>query len=262
MTSTHHSVSPDFSLPIVLRGQIAYRIDENRVLIDVEEIANDRDVFNTSGSLTLELWALEHPYQGGGFTGYNLASISLGQIQGQYCLRHQQFDLVFQQPPEGDWNLVLMLREWEQGAYITRDFTNFTFKHQVEKIKPVARPEVTRQDGTNIIEVTFRDNRDDRKSNTETDAVAALQAKPDTTKSTTAKAGKQTKTSGEKVAPETTLTSINKAKVDELAALNGVSLKLAQAIVAGRPYKKLPDLLAVKGMGKKILEKLENSLSL
>jgi competence ComEA-like helix-hairpin-helix protein len=254
MNSTQYSICPAFSQAIVLRGQLGYHINENRVLINVEEIANDRDESNTSGSLTLELWALEHPYQGGGFTGYNLASISLGQIQGQYCLRNQQFDLTFQQPPEGEWHLVLMLREWEQGAFITRDFTNFTFKHHVEKIKPVARPEVTRQDGTNIIEVAFRDTKTGKQTK-----ASGKKAAPKTTAPQTPVAGS---TSKEKTLSKTTLTSINKAKIGELAALNGVSLKLAQAIVDGRPYKKLQDLLEVKGMGKKIFEKLESTLSL
>lgn len=54
--------------------------------------------------------------------------------------------------------------------------------------------------------------------------------------------------------------SVNAASVDELAALKGLSRAVAAAIVAGRPYAAVADLLRVKGLGPKLLEKLGASL--
>ncbi|PRP99039.1 ComEA family DNA-binding protein [Enhygromyxa salina] len=47
--------------------------------------------------------------------------------------------------------------------------------------------------------------------------------------------------------------NINLASPSELASLAGIGPKLAERIVAGRPYNQVDDLLAVKGIGAKRL---------
>ena len=44
--------------------------------------------------------------------------------------------------------------------------------------------------------------------------------------------------------------------------MKGISKQLAAAIVAARPYAKLDDVISVKGMGQKLLEKLRSALTL
>ena len=51
---------------------------------------------------------------------------------------------------------------------------------------------------------------------------------------------------------------INSATQKELETLSGIGPKLAQAIIAGRPYKKIEDILAVKGIGEKKLAKIKD----
>ena len=51
---------------------------------------------------------------------------------------------------------------------------------------------------------------------------------------------------------------INSATQKELETLSGIGPKLAQAIIAGRPYKKIEDILEVKGIGKKKLAKIKD----
>jgi hypothetical protein len=63
------------------------------------------------------------------------------------------------------------------------------------------------------------------------------------------------------VAPATTV-SVNRATVAELAAVKGLPKTVAAAIVAGRPYRSLDDLVQVKGIGPKMLLKLRSLLSL
>lgn len=56
--------------------------------------------------------------------------------------------------------------------------------------------------------------------------------------------------------------SINTASEAELAAVKGLPKAVAAAIVAARPFKQVDDLLAVKGVGAKLLDKLKASLGL
>ena len=53
-----------------------------------------------------------------------------------------------------------------------------------------------------------------------------------------------------------TMLDINKASKDELMSIKGIGPVLAERIIAGRPYKDVEDLLKVKGIGRKKLEKI------
>lgn len=48
--------------------------------------------------------------------------------------------------------------------------------------------------------------------------------------------------------------NINTASAEDLAELPGIGPKLADAIIAGRPYAKAEDIVRVKGIGNKTLE--------
>lgn len=65
-----------------------------------------------------------------------------------------------------------------------------------------------------------------------------------------------------KASKQTAGVSVNRASEADLAALKGMPKPVAKAIVAGRPYAALDDLLRVKGMGSKLLEKLRGQLQL
>jgi competence protein ComEA len=61
----------------------------------------------------------------------------------------------------------------------------------------------------------------------------------------------------ERVLEEDQKININQASYDELLNIPGVGPKLAKRIIAGRPYRTIEDLLKVKGIGKKKLEKIK-----
>ncbi len=56
--------------------------------------------------------------------------------------------------------------------------------------------------------------------------------------------------------------SINKAKSEELQTIKGIGPAIAEAIIKGRPYKKLDDLLKVKGIGDKKFEEIKPYVTL
>jgi hypothetical protein len=125
MYPNHTESSTMESSPLTLE-QCAYSIENGRVTISIRRIASHRDSRDVSGTLSVELWALEGPYSGGDFGGIPLAATSIGEMLGQHFLTDCRYELVFQQPPDGTWHLTLMLREWTAAGYITRDYVSFS----------------------------------------------------------------------------------------------------------------------------------------
>ena len=66
-----------------MSGAVGYRIDGSRVQIQVERAENPRAVTNRSGTLSLELWAVSEPFNGGSFQGHHLAGVEIGSINGK-----------------------------------------------------------------------------------------------------------------------------------------------------------------------------------
>lgn len=200
--------------PLALSGQCAYVVDGSRVLLTIEQIANNRTADNLSGTLAIELWALEQPYTGELFTGMPLAATTIGEVRGAHALNHCRYDLIFTAPTEGRWYVTLMLREWEDGAFITRDWRTLEMPAVVAEETPV----VVAEEITAAVE-----------------PVAPVEKKARGI-------------------------SVNDATVEELAAIKGLSKKVAKAIVENRPYTALKELLDVKGIGEKMLKKLRDEL--
>lgn len=56
--------------------------------------------------------------------------------------------------------------------------------------------------------------------------------------------------------------SINESSEAELAQVKGLNAKLAKLIVAGRPYQELSELVKVRGIGERMVNKLRSLLRL
>jgi competence ComEA-like helix-hairpin-helix protein len=246
-----------------LAGNVGFRIEGNRVQIQVERIENPRDAANLSGTVSLELWALPEPYRTGDFQGVALAGAVLDPLAGGFEYRHRSFDLPLQPIPAGTWHLVLMLREWTAAGYQTRDITNFQVPFTVPA-SPSAAPASpvtattakTAAVASPAVEAPVRA--------TATPAPAPKSAAPTQSSKPTSSPSieAETKAKAAPSAPAPSRVSVNSASPEELVAVTGLPSKVAENIVSKRPFQSLDDLAKVKGMGAKLLAKLRSKLRL
>lgn len=218
-----------------LTGTSGFSLGEQSVGLRVEGLENPRSVDNLSGTLSLELWALAAPYVAGTPDGVQLAAAELSPLAGQRSWHDLDLTLPLVARPAGTWHVALLLREWTAAGYATRDFANFSL--------PVSWADAA--------------------------AAQAVEAEPATKtgpvrKATAKTAPKAPAKPAAKAAPANTAgrVSINGASAAELAAVKGLPKAAAAAIIAARPFKTLDELLTVKGIGAKLLDKLKGNLSL
>ena len=228
-------------------GNVSCALVDGVAEISVDAICNPRDEDNLSGTLSLEVWALDAPYAGGSWTGSPVATAIVGVLGGGNEWSDCRFNVPAALPVEGA-ALTVMLREWTPAGYVTRDYRNFAAtpaKAEV-KAKPVAKAKPAAKPKAAVA----------AKPATAVKALVAEVKKPEV-KAVAAPAKKAVVTKAEAKA-----VSVNKASEDELAALKGLPREVARAIIAGRPYAAVEDVCKAKGMGLKKLAKLRDQLSL
>ena len=108
-----------------LTGALQVRLEAGLLELAIDGIGNPRAAGGLSGTLALELWALQRPYEGGPFQGQPLGSVTLGCLGGQQQWHHLRPSWAWPEvtpaaKPQGQ--LTLMLREWTPAAYVTRDW--------------------------------------------------------------------------------------------------------------------------------------------
>ena len=291
----HNTLLDTYGLNI--DGNVGYFIDNDRVIINIDGIRSDRAEGNVSGTLSLELWALNTPYAGQDFDGQALAGTQIGEMLGQHYLAGCEYDLIFSAPGAGHWTLCLMLREWNGEQYETRDYRNFDVPFIVEAdLRLVETEQNDEATDTNVVDINSK--RDAEALNKEANKKVTSEAKtaaksepvkaqpkaetavkkdvkksepvaktsvvkkPSAKKASVKKSATVKKTETKKAAEKTQPVSVNKASAADLAAVKGLSTKQAEAIVAARPYKSINDVVKAKGMGAKLLEKVRGSLKI
>lgn len=248
MSALASSIAP--AKELTLSGDFGYRIEQDRIIINIDQISSQRALDNVSGTLSIEL----HGYSDDGRETV-LASTTIGQITGQHFLEHCVYDLVFHQPNEGSWTLALELREWDghQFALQARQLFDQSYWVDQQPEKPITSP------SNNVIVADFAPSES---------LLDAMEPTPVEVRSNTqptakiAKKPKQIKPSKVKDKPKKTLVSINKSCLEELSCVKGMPKKLAKEIVDKRPHKTWDSLLKLKGMGPKLLKKLSEALKL
>lgn len=127
-----------------LHGDLSCRVADGVAEIAIERIASPRAPDNLSGTLALEVWALDAPYQGGAWQGQPVASVVLGQLAGGSAWADCRYSVP---AVNANGTLTLMLREWTPAGYLTRDYRNLAAAVIAEPVsgdvkaavKPVAK---------------------------------------------------------------------------------------------------------------------------
>ena len=230
-----------------LSGNVTCALADGLATLTVDAIENPRAEDNLSGTLALELWALDEPYAGGSWQGVPVASMILGVLGGGNALTDCNF-VVPAAAPEGPGVLTLMLREWGPAGYVTRDYCNLSLEAPAKsKPKAAAKKTAAKEDAPKEKVVK-------EKAAKEKAPKAKAEPKPVAKESKAAvKAAK---------APVAKGVAVNAASEAELLAVKGLSATLVKAIIAGRPYASFDDLGKVKGVGPKLLAKLRDELAL
>ena len=267
--SAAYPCSERFWLPRI-DGSVSYALGADRTSIHADSISNPRTAGNLSGSLVLELWALAEPYRGGAFGGILIGSSELGRVAGQSATGAIDTELPASALPAGRWHLTLMLREWTAAGHITRDYRTFSLPVDGPLPAPaipaataakIAAPAAEAKNRAAAVAPAVAEApsktppaaAEAAASAADTAADAAAAGKP--ARRTSARAAKAAKQ-----APATTTVSINEADADTLASLKGITAAIAREIVAGRPWKAIDELLKVRGIGAKLLDKLRAQL--
>ena len=220
-----------------LSGSVTCALADGFATIKVDAIENPRADDNLSGTLALELWALDAPYAGGSWQGIPVASVILGVLGGGQQLTDCDF-VVPAAAPEGPGVLTLMLREWGPLGYVTRDYCNLSLEAPAK-----AKPKAAAKKAAAKKEAPKEKSKAKAEAKAEPKAVAKESKVP--AKAAVAKG-----------------ISVNTANETALLAVKGLSATLVKAIIAGRPYASLDDLGSVKGVGPKLLTKLRDELAI
>ena len=233
-----------------LVGNVSCTLKDGIAKLSIDAIANPRAEDNLSGTLALEVWALDAPYGGGDWTGSPVASVIVGILAGENEWTDCDFAVPAAMPAEGA-ALTVMLREWTPAGYVTRDYRNFAAApvkvvEAAPKAKPVAKAKPAAKPKAAAAEKP----------------AAVVKAPVAAVKKAEAKVVAEPAKKAVAAKAVTKAVSINKATEDELAALKGLPREVAHAIVAGRPYASIDDVCKAKGMGLKKLAKLRDLLAL
>lgn len=221
-----------FFQPFML-GDVSCQIADGKADIAIESIASPRPPENLSGTLALEIWALDVPYAGGSWVGTPVASLVLGNLAGGSAWSdcHYNVPAVIANPGAA---LTVMLREWTPAGYLTRDYRNLPAEVLVQAVAPLVAKPVEEKAAPKV----------DKKVAPKVEKKAAKKA------------------SAKPAAAKSEAVSVNSASAAELAAVKGLSKAVAEAIVAARPYASLDELVRAKGMGAKLLEKVGKLLKI
>lgn len=249
-----------------LEGSVGYEIDGDQVLLKADAVRSPRDVDNLSGSLRLELRAMQTPHAGNS-EGQLLGRLELGRLRGQDVLTNIAERVAYRPASAGRWDVVLMLREWAGTAgWVTRDYASFAIPYEVDE--PVATEAATPTTEADDRLATPAQDPASSATNSApvapvaTESAALIEAPPVSGATASVRATAAAAGAGATATPFRAGVSVNHASLVELAAVKGLSRAVAREIVKGRPYESLAALLDVRGIGPKLLLRLREHLSL
>jgi competence ComEA-like helix-hairpin-helix protein len=282
-------------------GEVGYQIRGHEIVLQAAAVANPRSAGTSSGTLSIELWASPSDSEDGAETGrgHCLGAAQLAPLAGGQSAFALACRAAFSEPPSGQYRLQLLLREWTQAlGYLTRDRRAFDLRYCVAEDvaepqpavvadapiakravadapvakpvvvpeslvleAPVAKPAVVAPESPApkalVVEAPVAKPEPPAPKATPVVVVPVVVAPAAVTAPAAVSAPAVAATTGARVR-----VSIQTASVEELARVKGLTLQLAKEIVKARPFTSLEELLKVRGIGRKSLDKLRSLLSL
>ena len=206
-----------------------YRIEQDRVTLSIQQIANNRASDNISGTLQIQLCALSK--QLGNTTEEVLASTTIGEIQGQHFIPNGSYDLLFQPPSAGTWQLILTLSEWDGVDYHVCDSVYFDVLYRSMNQGVIEEsPDVEVTPDASLTSINQRPTKD-------------------------------TMTASQSILPSGGHLIINKYEAKKLLKVKVIPEKILKKMVLERPFHSEKAVLNIKGMGPKMLAKLLKALN-
>ena len=271
-----------------LVGDVACTLNDGTAELAIDAIANPRAADNVSGTLALEVWALDAPYAGGSWTGSPVASLILGVLGGGSEWTACRYNVPAALPVDGA-ALTVMLREWTPAGYVTRDYRNVAAAvvAVVTKVEAVVTEEaapkaevavkaepVVKVEAAAKAEAPVKAAPTPKAKPADKPAAAVFAAKPAAAVKApvearqpevkmaevkpAAKPARKAATAKAAARP----VSVNNGSEAELLAVKGLPPSVARAIIAARPFATLDEVCKAKGMGPKMLAKLRGLLAL
>ena len=132
---------------IDMSGSVSYEAVGNLVTLSVDRIDNLREDYSYSGTLAIQLWATSAPYNGEPtLSGYKLAERRIGILEAGYYYDNISHRVPFFAPPNGVYNVVFVLAEWNGNSYETIDWENFLDFEAFGVSKPAPLPSTPSSD--------------------------------------------------------------------------------------------------------------------
>jgi len=111
---------------ILMSGDYSYSFEGSVITLGVDKVTNYRTLGSVSGTLAVQIWATQSVYSSGTLNGFKIAEKSIGTLNGGFNISNILEVTALLQPPDGNYNLVFVLAEWNGSAYSTVHFGNFT----------------------------------------------------------------------------------------------------------------------------------------
>lgn len=107
---------------LTIPGAWSWQISGGNLHVTAERIVNGRSG-GSSGTLRLELWALANPYAGAtSFSGYKIGQQQYSPLPAGMQYTNIDFTTSALLPPNGTWNVVLMLTEYSSSITTNNGF--------------------------------------------------------------------------------------------------------------------------------------------
>jgi hypothetical protein len=262
-------------------GTVGYRVEGSDVVLQADGIFNPRADTNLSGTLSIELRAYPESRSGASNEGVLLTATEVEPLGGQARLTTFERRLAFNEPPAGTHRIALLLCEWTfASGYVARDRRDFSGVYEgsapdltgaaelespataAAAARPLERLRLVPPVPTEPVIVT------EPLPAAPAPAVAtAASAVPETAAAEApANVAEATRATIDTTTPAKAaaggLVSIQTGTIEELAAVKGLTPKLAKEIIKNRPFTSLGDLVRVRGIGDKSLVRLKGLLKL